>query len=89
MTSSVFKNTQSGAVVANEVVLHPGSMSFSLLSQGPAQLTHIYSVDGLPFGGIGPSGSKLSSHSMLLAWFIFTTQTATTVASIPSTCSLT
>lgn len=50
---------------------------------------HIYSVEGLPFGGIGPSGSKLSSYSMLVAWFIFTTQTATTVASIPSTCSLT
>jgi len=28
VTSSVFKNTQSGAAVANEVVLHPGGMSF-------------------------------------------------------------
>ncbi|KAJ8516845.1 hypothetical protein ONZ45_g5915 [Pleurotus djamor] len=34
----VFGNTQSGAAVANEVLIHCG-------------------VDGLPFGGIGPSGS--------------------------------
>ncbi|KAF5357137.1 hypothetical protein D9756_006811 [Leucocoprinus leucothites] len=34
----VFSRTQSGAAIANEVVLHPG-------------------IDGLPFGGIGPSGS--------------------------------
>jgi aldehyde dehydrogenase (NAD+) len=36
--NKVFDNTQSGAAVANEVVIHPGA-------------------DGLPFGGIGPSGS--------------------------------
>jgi len=36
VTSSVFKNTQSGAAVANEVVIHPGGMSFFLLNQGPA-----------------------------------------------------
>jgi len=35
--TKVFDNTQSGAAVANEVVIHPGT-------------------DGLPFGGIGPSG---------------------------------
>ncbi|KAF7426026.1 hypothetical protein PC9H_008391 [Pleurotus ostreatus] len=36
--AKVFDNTQSGAAVANECVIHPA-------------------VEGLPFGGIGPSGS--------------------------------
>jgi len=58
VTSSVFKRTQSGAAVANEVVIHPGSTSLSLLGQEPEQLMYICSVDGLPFGGTGPSGSK-------------------------------
>ncbi|KAJ3560158.1 hypothetical protein NP233_g11017 [Leucocoprinus birnbaumii] len=34
----VFTRTQSGAAVANDVLLHPG-------------------IEGLPFGGVGPSGS--------------------------------
>ncbi|KIK05065.1 hypothetical protein K443DRAFT_675362 [Laccaria amethystina LaAM-08-1] len=36
--AKVFENTQSGACVANEVVIHPGA-------------------DGLPFGGVGASGT--------------------------------
>lgn len=36
--SKVFDNTQSGAAIANEYIIHCG-------------------VDGLPFGGIGPSGN--------------------------------
>ncbi|KAF8069067.1 NAD-aldehyde dehydrogenase [Lyophyllum atratum] len=35
--AKVFNNTQSGAAIANETVIHPGA-------------------DGLPFGGVGPSG---------------------------------
>ncbi|KAF9471948.1 NAD-aldehyde dehydrogenase [Pholiota conissans] len=35
--AKVFNQTQSGGVIANETVIHPG-------------------VDGMPFGGIGPSG---------------------------------
>ncbi|KJA17586.1 hypothetical protein HYPSUDRAFT_192078 [Hypholoma sublateritium FD-334 SS-4] len=35
--AKVFNQTQSGGVIANETVIHPG-------------------VDGVPFGGIGPSG---------------------------------
>ncbi|KAG5649774.1 hypothetical protein H0H81_002077 [Sphagnurus paluster] len=35
--AKVFNSTQSGAAVANEVVIHPGA-------------------EGLPFGGVGPSG---------------------------------
>ncbi|KAE9394091.1 NAD-aldehyde dehydrogenase [Gymnopus androsaceus JB14] len=36
--AKIFNNTQSGSIVANETIIHPG-------------------VHGLPFGGIGPSGS--------------------------------
>ena len=35
--TKVFSNTQSGAAIANETVIHPGA-------------------EGLPFGGVGPSG---------------------------------
>jgi len=38
--TKVFNRTQSGAVVANETVIHPGA-------------------EGLPFGGIGPSGQGM------------------------------
>ncbi|KAF8156031.1 NAD-aldehyde dehydrogenase [Crassisporium funariophilum] len=37
LKAKVFSKTQSGAVVANETVIHPGA-------------------EGLPFGGVGPSG---------------------------------
>ncbi|KAL9710113.1 Hexadecenal dehydrogenase [Leucoagaricus gongylophorus] len=47
----VFKRTQSGAAVANEVVIHPG-------------------IDGLPFGGTGPSGSGY--HSGKYSFDMFT-----------------
>ncbi|KAH9478226.1 Aldehyde dehydrogenase family 3 member A2 [Psilocybe cubensis] len=37
LKTKVFNKTQSGAVIANETLIHPGA-------------------DGLPFGGVGPSG---------------------------------
>ncbi|KAF7425984.1 hypothetical protein PC9H_008346 [Pleurotus ostreatus] len=49
--AKVFDNTQSGAAIANEVLIHPG-------------------VDGLPFGGIGPSGSGY--HTGKYTFDIFT-----------------
>ncbi|KAF9557043.1 NAD-dependent aldehyde dehydrogenase [Agrocybe pediades] len=49
--TKVFNNTQSGAAVANEVVIHPGA-------------------DGLPFGGIGPSGQGM--HTGKYSFDLFT-----------------
>jgi len=49
--TKVFKKTQSGAVIANETVLHPGA-------------------DGMPFGGIGPSGYGM--HTGQFSFDLFT-----------------
>ena len=51
----VFNNTQSGAAIANEVLIHTGSQSYSYISSRPSNSLNP-AADGLPFGGIGPSG---------------------------------
>ncbi|KAG2065681.1 NAD-dependent aldehyde dehydrogenase [Suillus decipiens] len=48
--NKVFDNTQSGAAVANDVLIHGGT-------------------DGLPFGGIGPSGSGYQTRSFSFDMF--------------------
>ncbi|KAF8958145.1 NAD-aldehyde dehydrogenase [Flammula alnicola] len=49
--SQVYNRTQSGAVVANETVIHPGA-------------------EGLPFGGVGPSG--YGNHTGKFSFDMFT-----------------
>ncbi|KAF8878155.1 NAD-aldehyde dehydrogenase [Gymnopilus junonius] len=49
--TKVFDNTQSGAAVANETIIHPGA-------------------EGLPFGGVGPSG--YGAHTGKYSFDMFT-----------------
>jgi len=51
--NKVFNGTQSGAVIANETVIHPGA-------------------DGMPFGGVGPSGYGM--HTGKYSFDMFTHQ---------------
>ncbi len=65
MKAKVFNETQSGGVVANETVIHPGGQRpISLFPFPFAANTYAFlsfAVDGVPFGGIGPSGCTCSS----------------------------
>jgi len=53
--NKVFNGTQSGAVLANETLIHPGT-------------------DGLPFGGVGPSG--YGTHTGKYSFDLFTHERA-------------
>lgn len=60
LNNTVFDNTQSGSAIANETLLHcTGTIS---LSRGKNEIWFAHfaivfaSAEGLPFGGIGPSG---------------------------------
>lgn len=70
-SSAVIENTQSGSALANDTLIQPvgSSALFVIFSSHPRY--NILSAEGLPFGGIGPSGC-MSIAKMVLSSLLMT-----------------
>jgi aldehyde dehydrogenase (NAD+) len=64
-SSAVIENTQSGSTLANDTLILPLGSSALLVTFSSHPRFDLLSAEGLPFGGIGPSGCRSIAKMIL------------------------